>query len=72
MNNESNNRIGIIKEIDNLGRLVIPKEFRERLGLDKQVELVINEEGILIRNSIYKLVRTEKPNVQETKKHPLE
>lgn len=63
MNNESNNRIGIIKEIDNLGRLVIPKEFRERLGLDKQVELVINEEGILIRNSIYKLVRTEKPNV---------
>ena len=72
MNNESNNRIGIIKEIDNLGRLVIPKEFRERLGLDKQVELVINEEGILIRNSIYKLVRTEKSNVQETKKHPLE
>lgn len=72
MNNESNNRIGIIKEIDNLGRLVIPKEFRERLGFDKQVELVINEEGILIRNSIYKLVRTEKPNVQETKKHPLE
>ena len=72
MNNESNNRIGIIKEIDNLGRLVIPKEFRERLGLDKQVELVLNEEGILIRNSIYKLVRTEKPNVQETKKHPLE
>ena len=72
MNNESNNRIGIIKEIDNLGRLVIPKEFRERLGLDKQVELVINEEGILIRNSIYKLVRTEKPDVQETKKHPLE
>ena len=72
MNNESNNRIGIIKEIDNLGRLVIPKEFRERLGFDKQVELVINEEGILIRNSVYKLVRTEKPNVQETKKHPLE
>ena len=32
--------IGIIKEIDNLGRVIIPKDFRDRLSLKNSVELI--------------------------------
>ena len=49
-------KIGIVKEIDSLGRLVVPKEMREMFKLDKNVELVITKEGILLRNPKYKLV----------------
>lgn len=49
--------IGIIKEIDSLGRIVIPKEFRERLGLEKRVEVVLTTNGVLIRNSEYDIVK---------------
>lgn len=49
--------LGIVKEIDNLGRIVIPKEFRDRLMLEKQVELVLTKDGMLIRNPEYKLVK---------------
>lgn len=52
-------KIGIIKEIDSLGRLQIPKEIRKRLGLNKNVELLITEEGLLIRNNEYFLVKRE-------------
>ena len=52
--------IGIIKEIDKLGRLVIPKEFRERLNIDKEVEILITETGILVRNPEYVLVKTSR------------
>ena len=48
-----NNKVGIIKEIDALGRIIIPKEFRERLKLDKSVEVVLTQDGVLIRNSKY-------------------
>lgn len=48
--------IGVIKEIGALGRIVIPKEYRERMGLEKRVELVLVREGVLIRNSEYELV----------------
>ena len=47
---------GIIKEIDNLGRIVIPKDYRDRLMLDKNVEVVLSPDGVLIRNPKYKLV----------------
>jgi len=56
------NKIGILKEIDRLGRIVIPKELRERFGLSDRVEVVATEEGILIRNQEYKLVKTDKKN----------
>lgn len=49
--------LGIVKEIDNLGRIVIPKEFRDRLMLEKQVELVLTKDDMLIRNPEYKLVK---------------
>ena len=35
--------IGIIKEVDNLGRLCIPKEMRQLFKLEKEVELVVTE-----------------------------
>jgi len=40
---------GIIKEIDRLGRLQIPKEIRTRLGFGKNVELVLTTDGLLTR-----------------------
>ena len=49
--------VGVIKEIDNLGRIVIPKEMRDRLSLGKSVEVLLTENGVLIRNPEYKLVR---------------
>ena len=51
--------IGVNKEIDALGRLVIPKEMRERFALEGTVELVVTEEGILMRNPQYVLVKKE-------------
>ena len=51
--------VGIIKEIDRLGRIVIPKEFRARFGLGEHVEIVATESGILIRNPKYKLIHVE-------------
>ncbi len=51
-----NKNIGIIKDIDNLGRLVIPKEMRALFNLENEVELVLTEDGVLVRNPKYKLV----------------
>lgn len=50
-------KVGIIKEIDELGRLQIPKEIRKRLGLEKSVELVVTREGLLVKSEEYRLVR---------------
>ena len=52
-------KIGFIKSFDNLGRIVIPKELRERYMLEKNVEVVALEEGVLIRNPRYILVKKE-------------
>lgn len=51
------NVVGIIKEVDALGRIVIPKELRERFGLAQNVEIIATEFGILIRNPEYRLVK---------------
>lgn len=53
-------KIGVIKEIDKLGRIVIPKEMRDRLGFGDSVEVVVTEEGVLVRNPEYRLVRVDK------------
>lgn len=50
-------KIGVIKELDNLGRLVIPKEMRLLFGFDKEVEVIVTEEGVLVRNPEYILVK---------------
>ena len=45
--------IGIQKELDSLGRLVIPKEFRQLYRLEQRVELITTKEGLLLRNPQY-------------------
>ena len=52
-------QVGVIKAIDNLGRIVISKEIRERLSLDKEVEILITKDGALLRNPKYVLVKKE-------------
>ena len=47
------------KCVDRLGRIVIPKELRERFLLNDEVEIVATEEGVLLRNPKYRLVRVE-------------
>ena len=54
------NTVGIIKEVDRLGRIVIPKEYRERFGLNENVEIIATEFGIMIRNPEYRLVKIDK------------
>lgn len=51
--------VGVLKEIDKLGRIVIPKEFRERFGLNEEVEIIATESGIVIRSPKYQLVRID-------------
>ena len=53
------NKVGVIKEIDNLGRLQIPIEIRKRLGLSNSVQLIITDEGLLIKSEEYKLIKLE-------------
>ena len=55
-------KIGIIKEFDKLGRLVIPKDLRERYALDNKVEIVATKQGVLIKSPEYVLVKIEKEN----------
>ncbi len=54
------NSIGIVKEIDKLGRVVIPKELRKRFGLSDNVEILANDFGLVLRNPEYKLVKVNK------------
>ena len=54
------NKIGILKEFDKLGRIVIPKELRERYDFDGKVEIVATEEGVLIQSPNYVLTKVEK------------
>ena len=58
--------IGIVKEIDDLGRLQIPKDIRTRLGLKKKIQLVITENGLLIKSEEYKLVPLDNDNSNQT------
>lgn len=54
------NYVEITKEVDKLGRIVIPKEFRERLSLTETVELILTDKGVLVRNPEYELVKRTK------------
>ena len=50
-------KIGILKEFDKLGRIVIPKELRTRYGLDDKVEIIATKDGVLIRHPEYFLAK---------------
>jgi len=54
------NQVGILKDVDRLGRLVIPKELRDLYHLGDRVEVVATEGGVLVRDPQYILVKKEK------------
>ena len=60
-------KIGIIREFDNLGRLVIPKEMRVLFNFQKEVEIVVTEDGVLLRNPQYTLVKVEASDEKQIK-----
>ena len=49
------------KKIDNLGRLTIPKKFRNLYGMDPDTEVTVlgTDEGLLIQVPKYKMVEIE-------------
>ena len=52
-------KVGIIKEVDKLGRIVVPKDLRERFGITENVEIVATEMGVLLKSPTFKLVRID-------------
>ena len=48
--------IGIIRDVDNPGRIVIPKELRDFYKLQGSIEIISTVDGILIRNPKYTMV----------------
>ncbi len=52
-------KIGIIKGFDKLGRIVVPKELRDRYALNDQVEIVATKEGVLLKSPEYILIKRE-------------
>ena len=52
--------IGILKSFDKLGRIVIPKELRERYALNNEIEIIATEDGVLIKNPEHVLTKREK------------
>ena len=55
-------QIGIKKQIDKLGRISIPMEIRKLLKLEKEIEMQITKEGLLIKNPEYILVKKKVKN----------
>ena len=58
-------RIGVKKEVDKMGRICIPKEMRKLFNLENEVELQITEEGILLKNPEYILIKKETLNTDK-------
>ena len=51
--------VGIIKSFGKLGRIVIPKDLRERFALDDSVEIIATTDGVLLKNPEYVLTKKE-------------
>ncbi len=52
-------RVGIIRKLDDLGRVTIPKEYRDFYHLNKKDEicLIDTPNGLLITNPKYKVIK---------------
>ena len=57
---EMDKKIGIIREVDSLGRVVIPKEIRKTYKLEREVEIISTGDGVLLRNPKYNIILVEK------------
>jgi bifunctional DNA-binding transcriptional regulator/antitoxin component of YhaV-PrlF toxin-antitoxin module len=55
--------LGVLRPIDNLGRICIPKEMRRFYNLGSEVEVCFTTDGILIRNPKYIVI--DKKEYQE-------
>ena len=53
-------KIGIFKDFDRLGRIVVPKELRERFALGEMPKMVAAENRVLILDPEYILTRAKK------------
>ena len=75
---KKNEKIGVKKEIDKLGRICIPKEMRKLFGFDGEAELQVTSEGILLKNPEYILVKNanakkakhDKSKIKDTHEKP--
>ena len=54
--------IGIVRKVDSLGRVTLPKEFRRifRMNSNEYIEITATEQGILLRNPDIEVKRIEK------------
>lgn len=54
-------QIGIIRKVDDLGRIVIPKEIRNffHIGINDEVEITVTTEGILLKKPEYEVRKIE-------------
>ena len=61
--------IGITRKVDHMGRVTLPKEYREffKMPTGKRVEIFATDEGILIRVPNRETVETTIETVQERK-----
>ena len=57
-------RIGILRKIDRLGRVTIPKEYRDfyHMQEDDIISVIDTPEGLLLANPKYKVVEIENAN----------
>lgn len=53
--------IGIIRKVDDLGRIVIPKEIRNfyHIGANDEIEIVTTTNGIVLRKPEYEVRKIE-------------
>lgn len=53
--------IGIIRKVDDLGRIVIPKEIRKFYHIDAndKIEIITTLEGIILRKPEYEVRKIE-------------
>ena len=63
--------VGIIKEVDKLGRIVIPKELRERYGLLENVEIIESIDKAIMLLKAHKLLLSNKTYFVEKKQRIL-
>ena len=54
--------IGIVRKVDSLGRVTLPKELRRVFCLDKdsQIEIFATDQGILLRVPNIEIKRTDR------------
>lgn len=63
-------RVGMLIKVDNLGRIVIPKGYREFYNIEEngKVCLIDTIDGLLITNPKYKVIKITDDENDENKK----